>query len=91
LDGIVEVPRVSRRDRLVRWDRAAAVLGVSEDGLMAWYRKGFLPAVKHPGLWMTYQSYIDAVLNGTRPGCAANVEEIGRRWFAEHVPTEEVA
>lgn len=93
MDGNGQGARVSRRDRLVRWDRAAEVLNVSEDTLTSWYKAGHLPAVQTPGLMQTYQSFLDAVLNGARPRRAANVVEIGRRWWADHIPeaTEEVA
>jgi 2-keto-3-deoxy-6-phosphogluconate aldolase len=79
-------PMVSRKDRLVRWRRAAAVLGVSDDSLSAWYEAGHVPAVQTPGLLFTYQSWLDAVLNGARPGKAADIAEIGRQWFEDHVP-----
>jgi hypothetical protein len=86
-----QATRVSRKDRLVRFDRASQVLNVSEDTLKNWYRLGFLPAVMTPGLWQTYQSWLDDVLNGTRPGKAADVAVIGRQWFAERGLTGEMA
>jgi hypothetical protein len=77
--------RVSRNDPLVRWERAAKALGVTGDALTSWYEAGFVPAVQSPGLMFTYQSWIDDVRNGPRPGKAANVAEIGRRWFSTHL------
>jgi hypothetical protein len=43
------------------------------------------------GWLFTYQSWLDAVLNGPRPGRAADIAEIGRQWFADHVPAEQAA
>lgn len=82
---------VSRSDKLVRWDRAALALNVSQDSLTAWFQAGFVPAVQTPGLFLTYQSWIDDVRNGMRPGRAANVMEIGRKWFADRGLLEEAA
>ena len=93
MDGTRPQGQVSRTDLLVRWPRAARALGVSPDALTEWFEAGFVPAVETPGMRMTYQSFLDAVRNGMRPGVAANVAEIGRRWWAEHLPQalEEVA
>lgn len=86
MEAVAAQPRVSRKDRLVRWDRAAEVLNVSEATLATWYDKGILPVVQTPGLMQTYQSFLDAVMNGARPRRAANVEEIARQWWADNLP-----
>jgi hypothetical protein len=86
--------RVSYEETLVRWDVAARKLGRSPDTLTDWYEAGHVPAVRTPGQQMsTYRSWLDAVLAGARPARAADIPEISRRWFAEHlgVVLEEVA
>jgi hypothetical protein len=90
--GSGAAPRVSRKDRLVRWSRAARVLGVSDETLTSWHEAGYVPAVRTPlgrGWLFTYQSWLDAVLGATRPGKPADVAEIGRQWFRDHVPAEQ--
>jgi len=88
-------PRVSHREALVRWDIAADTLGRSPGTLTNWYLAGHVPAVKTPGQQMsTYRSWLDDVMAGARPARAADIPEIARRWWAEHMPWavgEEVA
>jgi hypothetical protein len=79
--------RVSHREALVRWDIAAETLGRSQDTLTNWYEAGFVPAVKTPGQQMsTYRSWLDDVLSAARPGIAADIAEVARRWWPEHMP-----
>lgn len=87
-------PRVSHREVLVRWDVAADTLGRDPETLTNWYRNGHVPAVKTPGKQMsTYRSWLDAVMSAARPGQAADIPEVTRRWWPEHLPwaAEEVA
>jgi hypothetical protein len=85
-DGTVRQLRVTSGERLVRWNTAASTVGVSADGLMDWYRKGWVPAVRSPGLWMVYHSWIQAVLSAARPGQAADIPEIARAWWEARLP-----
>lgn len=90
-----ERAQARHRETLVRWDIAADTLGRSPETLTNWYLAGHVPAVKTPGQQMsTYRSWLDAVLAGARPARAADIPEIARRWWAEHMPwaeSEEVA
>ncbi|HEV3290584.1 MAG TPA: hypothetical protein VG123_16485 [Streptosporangiaceae bacterium] len=86
--------RVSHREVLVRWDVAADTLGRSPETLTNWYLAGHVPAVKTPGQQMsTYRSWLDDVLSAARPGCAADIAEVTRKWWPGHMPwaVEEVA
>lgn len=87
--------RISYAETLVRWDVAAKTLGRSPETLTNWYEGGHVPAVKTPGQQMsTYRSWLDDVMAGARPARAADIAEITRRWWAEHIPWavgEEVA
>jgi hypothetical protein len=90
--GLRRMP-VSRRDRFVRWSRAADVLNVSEDALSDWYDAGLVPQFRTPGLKFTYQSWLDAVMAAARPGKAGDIREVAREWWKAHLPEalEEVA
>lgn len=84
------VPVRPNGDRLVPFGEAARVLGRSPDMLREWHTAGHMPAVVTPGKqWMTFESFIAAVLVSARPGQAGEIAVIGREWFAAH--TEAVA
>lgn len=80
-----------RKDKLVRCTLAARVLGVSGDVLDDWHEKGFMPQVRTPGLNLTFESWLDAVMSAVRPRKAADIAEIGRRWFSDRGLTDEEA
>lgn len=77
-----------RKDKLVRCTLAARVLGVSGDVLDDWHEAGFMPQVRTPGLNMTFESWLDDVMSAVRPGQAADVAVIGRKWFADRGLTD---
>ena len=86
------VPAAMRRkDKLVRCTLAARVLGVSGDVLDDWHEAGIMPQVRTPGLNMTYESWLDAVMSAVRPGKAADIAAIGRRWFTDRGLTDSEA
>jgi hypothetical protein len=72
-----------RKDKLIRCTLASRVLGVSGDVLDDWHAAGFMPQVRTPGLNMTFESWVDAVMGAVRPRKAADVAVIGRQWFAD--------
>lgn len=78
-------PRVSRRDALVPWPRAARVLGRTTDTLDNWHADPsiLMPAVRQPGGKATYASWLDAVLASARPGRAGDMAEASRQWWAD--------
>jgi hypothetical protein len=77
---------------LVPFAEAAHRLGRSTDTLRSWHDKGHLPAVITPGgQWSTYESFIDAVLQSSRPAQPGTVEDTAREWFAAHSPCEATA
>jgi hypothetical protein len=80
--------RVSRRDALVPWPRAAKVLGRSTDTLDNWFADPAIamPAVQQPGGKATYASWLDAVLASARPGVAGDMAAASRRWWDERFP-----
>jgi hypothetical protein len=79
--------RVSRLDRLVPWPAAALALGRSAETLDNWLSRGQvrIPALRQPGGLVTYQSWIDAVLAGARPGRAVSVAEVTDAWWADRL------
>lgn len=79
-------------DALVPFAEASKTLRRSTDALRQWHDAGHLPAVITPGgQWMTFQSFIAAVLASPRPSQAGDIAAIGRAWFATHPADEAVA
>jgi hypothetical protein len=94
-EGADAAPRVSRKEALVPWPRAARVLGRTTDTLDNWFADPAIrmPAVQQPGGKAAYASWLDAVLASARPGVAGDMAEASRQWWAArgHATLEAVA
>lgn len=77
-------PGALRGDVLVPLSMAARRIGRTSETLKAWADKHGIPAVKDPGGdWMTYQSWVDAVLASALPGRAGSISEVTSAWWQQ--------
>jgi hypothetical protein len=88
-EAVAQGLRVSRRDRLVPWHRAASVLGRHPKTLDNWLRKGQvrIPVVRQPGGRATYQSWLDSVLASAQPGAEVSMAEATEQWWSDRLPS----
>jgi hypothetical protein len=77
-------PRALRGDVLIPLSAAARRVGRTSETLKAWAGRHGIPVVLDPaGDWMTYQSWVDAVLASARPGQAGSVTDVTSAWWQQ--------
>jgi len=75
-------PGALRGDVLVPLSMAARRVGRTSETLKAWADKFGIPAVKDfGGDWMTYQSWVDAVVASALPGRPGCIREVTGQWW----------
>jgi hypothetical protein len=85
-------PGTLRGDVLIPLGAAARRLGRASDTLKGWAERYGIPAVKDfGGEWLTYQSWVDAVLASALPGRAGSIADVTRAWWQVRGIETEVA